>query len=182
MYVHRSGRTGRADEEGISLILCSPKEASALIKLKRVIHKDGPEKAAAMKTFNVIFDVLNRLKQRVSLAQQISEHLIDSTRAGKDDHWVKQAAADLGVDLSDDEMTKILGNPKNKTKIKASKPSFNLHETRLELKNDLQSKIGPARRYLTSGTVNLAHMLVSGKSHSILLGKEKKTALQELIK
>lgn len=184
MYVHRSGRTGRANEEGMSLILCSPQESAALVKLKRVLYQDAPDKAMALKTFNAVYDVLNRVKPRVALAQQISEHLMQSTKTGKQDSWIKQAADDLGVDLSDDELSKILGDSKKKKKSASNGgvDNFNLQAARAELKRELQSKIGPVRRYLTSGSVNLAHMLVSGKSHDSLLGRESRTALEDLKK
>src|SRR4051812_39824570 len=39
IYVHRSGRTARANREGVSLMLCAPEEVGAYKKLCSVLNK-----------------------------------------------------------------------------------------------------------------------------------------------
>ncbi len=40
MYIiHRSGRTGRAGKEGVSIMFCSPQEASVIKKIKEISCK-----------------------------------------------------------------------------------------------------------------------------------------------
>ncbi|ANB14659.1 Mak5p [Sugiyamaella lignohabitans] len=179
MYIHRSGRTARAGNEGVSLLLCSPDEASGpLIKLKRALYKDNATNKTAMKTFEVEYDFLNRLKPRITLAKQISDTVNQSTHKGKTDAWLKKAVEDLGVDLSDDEIENITGDRRKKNK--PEQPKGDLRSLRAQLQSELQRPVGHAGKYLTRGTVNLAQMVTSGKSHQAFLGKEQTSALESL--
>lgn len=51
-------------------------------------------------------DLVSQLKDRVELANELTEHEISNKSVKKDDSWLKQAANDLGIDDgdSDDEM------------------------------------------------------------------------------
>jgi ATP-dependent RNA helicase DDX24/MAK5 len=181
MYVHRSGRTARAGNEGVSLILCSPDEASGpLVKLKRVLYKDSNDKATAMKSFIVEYDFLIRLKSRVSLAQQIVDSVSQSTHKGKSEAWLKQAADDLGVDLDNDEFENLEGSHMNKKRNQKTNDSVDLKSLRAQLKQELDKPVGYAGKYLTRGTINLAHIVTSGKSHESFLGLAQENALEKL--
>lgn len=186
MYVHRSGRTARAGSEGVSVIICSPEEASGpLIKLKKVLYRDKVQNGSGMSSFDIDYDTIGRIRRRVVLAKKIADSVQESTYKGKDTSWLKDAANDLGVDLDDleqvsktqkgwmpfekkDQEKKIVG----KTELRK------LHE---EL-DELLSKpiINRSGKYLTNGSVNLAQMVVSGQSHDAIVGKDKSTALDSL--
>lgn len=173
MYVHRSGRTARAGAEGISLILCSPEESSGpLVKLKRVLNH-----SQALKTFDVEYNFLNRLKDRVRLAKKISDATVENTYKGKTEAWLREAADDLGVDL--DEMEGLNDKKFKKKKQDKSITKEELKVLRAQLRQELQKPVGYAGKYLTHGK-NLAQLLVSGKTHENFVGREKKTALQAI--
>lgn len=176
IYVHRSGRTARAGNKGMSLVLCSPEEASGpLVKLKRVLYKDNATYKGAMHTFDVDYSLLGLLKKRVKLAKEISELVVEGTHKGKKNAWVKQAVEDLELDVDEDELEELVENGKKK-KTNATGP-MDLRALRAELKSELEKPVGRRRKYLTAGKANIAQMMLSGKSHGTFLGIAKQSAL-----
>lgn len=196
MYVHRSGRTARAGSEGVSVIICSPEEASGpLIKLKKVLYKDtikaSPGTATAptpITALDVNYDVITSIRRRVYLAKKISDSNQETTYKGKDDSWLAAAANDLGVNLK--ELENTVGKSRKGWQPFSKKSdsdkvlsSNELRQMREELKQLLSRTIvgkGFSTKYVTSGAVNLADLVLSGKSHSVVIGKEKQTALEAI--
>ncbi|KAF5094914.1 hypothetical protein D0Z00_003331 [Geotrichum galactomycetum] len=194
MYVHRSGRTARAGTEGVSVLLCAANEASGpLVKLKKVLYKDKLYNNA-MHPFDIDYDVVSRIKERVSIAKKITDSRQESTYKGKDTSWIKEAAEDLGVDLDSDfddlsdEDSSNKPRPKGWTSLKGKKKDADkiLSKEELQgLKNKLKQLLSrpvtnQSGKYLTSGRINLAHMVLSGQSHEAVLGMEKTTALNDI--
>ena len=68
IYVHRSGRTARANHDGVSLLLCAPDELKLYQKLYRTVKK-GVE----YPDFPVDVGVLNEMRKRVDLATEIDK-------------------------------------------------------------------------------------------------------------
>lgn len=66
--MHRSGRTGRAGNEGNSLLLCTPGEVSSFKKLCNALKKPK-----GLEEFPVEQRELHALHDRVKLAKQIAE-------------------------------------------------------------------------------------------------------------
>jgi ATP-dependent RNA helicase DDX24/MAK5 len=195
MYVHRSGRTARAGTEGVSVLLCAANEASGpLVKLRKVLYKDKLYNNT-MHPFDIDYDVVSRIKERVSIAKKITDSRQESTYKGKDTSWIKEAAEDLGVDLdsdfddlSDEDSSNNKPRPKGWTSLKGKKKDADkiLSKDELQgLKNKLKQLLSrpvtnQSGKYLTSGRINLAHMVLSGQSHEAVLGMEKTTALKDI--
>lgn len=186
MYVHRSGRTARAGSEGVSVIICSPEEASGpLIKLKKVLYKDNVRSKNPLVSFDVDYDIVGRIRRRVVLAKKITDSRQESTYKGKDDSWLKDAANDLGVDLDDlEDASKSrkgwmsFDKKSQESKILNKGEATKLREELTELlRKPVMNRSG---RYLTNGSVNLAQMVLSGQSHDVVIGAKKSTALDSL--
>lgn len=194
LYVHRSGRTARAGSEGVSVLLCAANEASGpLVKLKKVLYKDNVYNTNPMVPFDVDYDVVSRIRDRVTIAKKLTDSKTESTYKGKDSSWMKEAAEDLGIDLdsdfemSDDDTSKkskpkgwipLKGKKKDAEKILSKAEAQNL---RLHLKDLLQKPVmNISGKYLTNGKINLAHMVVSGQSHEAVLGHSKVSALDDI--
>ncbi|KAF8469168.1 P-loop containing nucleoside triphosphate hydrolase protein [Kalaharituber pfeilii] len=118
MYVHRSGRTARGDEEvGVSVLLCAPGEAMAMSKLIGKVH-DGAGRGKAgkgttLQSLDVDRKLVGMLKRRVDLAQKIAEAETERQKVGKEEGWLRNAVEELGVDISDDELAALAGRGKH---------------------------------------------------------------------
>ncbi|KAJ3412686.1 ATP-dependent RNA helicase ddx24 [Chytridiales sp. JEL 0842] len=97
LYVHRSGRTARAMKEGMSVMLCGPAEVGVY---KKICHALG--KTEGLPEFPVDRSILAAIRSRLNLATKIEaeEHKMKKQRVEKD--WLKKAAEDAEMILSDD--------------------------------------------------------------------------------
>ncbi|KAG5358569.1 ATP-dependent RNA helicase MAK5 [Yarrowia sp. B02] len=190
VYVHRSGRTARAGNEGVSVLLCSPDEASGpLRKLRAALSRDNA--LAKLKPLTLNYDVLAQIKPRVELAKELADSVLDSAQVGKQDSWLKEAADDLGVDFSDFEndegdhkshvRTKQGNNSKKGTKVMSKDQ---MARARKELEQLLSKPLGRhSSKYITSTNgINLAKMVLDGKSHDKIMGVAPQTAGETLRK
>ncbi|KAK6204389.1 P-loop containing nucleoside triphosphate hydrolase protein [Scheffersomyces amazonensis] len=191
VYIHRSGRTARAGKEGVSIMLCSPNEASGpLRKLRRIVANSSTSGKLNMhndvKLLPIEADLVTQIRPRVSIASKLADSSISTTATRKEDSWVKQAAEDLGVedlgdlgDFEDDMLKKQRKRKEGKLLSKNEAQSL-----RYELKELLSKQLrkNPRRSYLTSGLENLAHQMVTGHTHKEVLGHAKVNALDDLRK
>ncbi|SPO04773.1 related to ATP-dependent RNA helicase MAK5 [Cephalotrichum gorgonifer] len=167
-YVHRSGRTARADKSGLSVLLCAPEE---VVSTRRLVAKVHSEKSAgpkhAMRTIDVDRKVVSRLKPRVTLAKEIADAAIAKDRGAKEDNWMKKAAEDLGVDYDSDEMEsakswsgKGSGKKKKEREIaQLSKQELGVMRARLREMLEKKVNTGVSERYITGGRVDVEALL-----------------------
>ncbi|KAF9578012.1 ATP-dependent RNA helicase, partial [Lunasporangiospora selenospora] len=75
IYVHRSGRTARAQNEGISLLICGPDEVQLYRKMCITLKKD---QTGGIPEFPVEHGIVTEMKKRVTLAKNIDaeEHRV----------------------------------------------------------------------------------------------------------
>lgn len=123
IYIHRSGRTARIMNKGLSLILCDPQEEAFFLKdFSKILNKES------LSEFDVNLSILKRMKERIKLAQacDLLEHKLRKNRTNE--NWFKSTAKaceiyDSDMDSSaneDDEdcvssSTKAMDNRKLKT-------------------------------------------------------------------
>ena len=189
VYIHRSGRTARADSEGVSVMICSPQEAMGpLRKLRKVLSnksdvRKGRKWQKDVDLLPVEPDIVSQLRERSVLASELADDELATKSLSKDDNWLKKAAEDLGVDFDSEEDNKDVYLARNKTKkINKTLGKQEARNMRHEL-NELLSK--PLRKdlrrsYLTGGLVNLADSLVKNKGHRNIIGHDKVDALDVL--
>ncbi len=72
MYIHRSGRTARANATGISVSLPSPEDA---VHHKTICDYLGMEKGT-LPPLNVELGILSMLRERVKLAKKVCNFLV----------------------------------------------------------------------------------------------------------
>ncbi|KAL6938746.1 hypothetical protein ACO0OL_000358 [Hanseniaspora opuntiae] len=198
-YIHRSGRTlrGKTQDQGFSLMILSPQEAMGpLRKLRKTLSGTAGEPTTKkMKWQNTIDsmviqdDLVSQLKDRVELANELTEHEISNKSVKKDDSWLKQAANDLGIDDgdSDDEMNaknllEFVNGKKDhhlkrnqSKKFSKIKDSNEISKLKYQLKQSLSTPIryNMRQKYLTSGLVNYADQIVKNKGHESVMGLQK---------
>ncbi|GME69913.1 unnamed protein product [[Candida] boidinii] len=182
LYVHRSGRTARAGKEGVSIVMCSPQEASGpLRKLRRVVNKTA--KIDDLKTLPIEVDVLGQCKERVQLASEIADAEVNSQTTNKENSWVSKAAEELGIDdLSDLEEDDFLKRDRKRKEGKILDPK-DLKFRRKELKMMLTHPIRKSgrRSYIAGGLTNLAELLMRDEqTNKLVIGSSEKDALTVL--
>ncbi|NXO51550.1 DDX24 helicase, partial [Aramus guarauna] len=129
LYVHRSGRTARAANEGLSLLLIGPDDLINFRKIYKTL-----EKSEELPFFPVETKCMTSIKERVNLARQIEKAEFFNSRAKQHNSWLQQAAEALEIDLDDDmfmgneqeesQKQKMLKGMKKQLKHMLSQPLF----------------------------------------------------------
>lgn len=174
MYVHRSGRTARAEKAGSSILLCSPEEIQGMRRLIAKVHArntsehDSDNKKFFMRTLDLDTRVVSRLKPRVVLSKKISDAALAKEKKGHEDNWLKTAAEDLGVDYDSEEFAAGEASKKGRGQGRKKKEKEargltkgDLGALRGELKGLLGQRVnvGVSERYLTAGGVDVDELL-----------------------
>ncbi|XP_042206920.1 ATP-dependent RNA helicase DDX24-like isoform X2 [Homarus americanus] len=97
-YIHRSGRTARAYQEGLSILLI---ESSELKKYRQLCHTLN--RATDLPPFPVDANVMSQVKSRITLARTVEklEHKHRKTHAEKE--WFRKAAEEAELVFEEDE-------------------------------------------------------------------------------
>jgi ATP-dependent RNA helicase DDX24/MAK5 len=186
-YVHRSGRTARAETSGKSILLCSPDEIRGVTRLVAKVHANHGHKKTVNKARGLVLESLEldrrliaRIRPRVTLSKKITESLIAKEKISAEDEWLRSAAEDLGVDYDSEEFAeqgKSNGRGRGGGRQKREKEASSLSKAELgalraELKQLLQKRInvGVSETYLTSGRVDI-EALLKGEGNQQFLGQ-----------
>lgn len=193
MYVHRSGRTARAEASGSSILLCAPEEIVGMRRLVAKVHAKnalvagGKKSQYYMRSLDLDRRVIARLKPRVTLAKKIADSALAKEKKGHEDDWMKTAAEELGVDYDSDEFEAAGGGRKGrgtgrrlKEKEARALTKSELSDLRGELKSLLAQRVnvGVSERYLTAGTVNINELLKGIKGD--FLGKVDGIGMEDI--
>lgn len=99
-YIHRSGRTARGTEQGVSILLCCPEEQKPLRQM--VMKLDKSKFLSKMPDiFPVHRIIVSKLRHRVDLAQKVVNASLEVQRKGKEEKFFAEAADELGVDTEE---------------------------------------------------------------------------------
>ncbi|KIV80711.1 hypothetical protein PV11_08195 [Exophiala sideris] len=177
MYVHRSGRTARAESSGRSILLCSPDEVAGVTRLISEVHKTDK----APEIVEVDGRLMKRLQDRVSLAHNITDTTISREKTASKDGWLRSAAEELGVDYDSEEFESQGqrgrrgrgGGKALKEKEKAAVAKDQLSQWRYELDGLLNKRInlGVSERYLAGGRVDVDALLDGRVDGAFLEGR-----------
>ncbi|KAG7204556.1 hypothetical protein KM043_004980 [Ampulex compressa] len=97
-YVHRSGRTARAQKEGITVLMMEPSEKQNYSKLCKTLGRTQD-----LPTFPVIDQLLIAVKERVDIAREIDKLELKSRRDNAQKGWLRKAVEDMDMILEEDE-------------------------------------------------------------------------------
>ncbi|KAL2044721.1 hypothetical protein N7G274_002495 [Stereocaulon virgatum] len=176
MYVHRSGRTARAEKSGTSILLCAPEEVQGVRRLVAKVHarnaiassSNSESKKFYMHTIELDTRVLSRLKQRAMLSKKISDASLAKEKKGHEDNWLKAAAEELGVEYDSEEFAAGEGSKKGRGQGRKRKEAearaltkAEIGSLRAELREELEKRVnvGVSERYLTAGGVDIDELL-----------------------
>lgn len=107
-YIHRSGRTARLNNRGLSLTLCEPQEALYYKRLCKNINR-GKD----LNDYEIDIRLKQIMKNRVALAQLCDqiEHQLREAEAEK--NWFVKAAKDCDIELDDEDIRQLSGRGKS---------------------------------------------------------------------
>ena len=124
-YVHRSGRTGRANAEGASVMLVTPTERQRYRTLLRNLNRTAP-----LPSFPTVESAVAEAKRRMAIARKLEKLVHTKSKDRADAEWRKSNAEALGIELDSDEegdatTVRVIENAKKtmkeKRKAKAAK-------------------------------------------------------------
>ncbi|KAK7744437.1 ATP-dependent RNA helicase [Diatrype stigma] len=178
-YVHRSGRTARANKTGLSVLLCAPEEVTPTRRLIAKVHAMGKggsngrkNQSFFVQTLDIDRRLASRLKPRLTLAKKLADASLAKEKGGKEDEWMRSAAEELGVDYDSDEMRAAgswggRGSGRREKQDEArALTKAELGAMRAELRALLAKRInaggGVSERYIASGLVDVDELLEGG--------------------
>ncbi|KAL1891698.1 ATP-dependent RNA helicase [Sporothrix stenoceras] len=123
-YVHRSGRTARANTAGVSILMCGPKEVTPTQRLVAKIHArdaaKSEKKAAAngeatedqskkskkntssfIHTIDIDRRIIGQLRDRIALAKKLADSGLAKEMQNKDDKALQELADSLDLDYDE---------------------------------------------------------------------------------
>ncbi|EMR69595.1 putative atp-dependent rna helicase mak5 protein [Eutypa lata UCREL1] len=175
-YVHRSGRTARADKRGLSVLLSAPEEVIPTRRLIAKVHAETKNSSSSgrksffVQTLDVDRKLASRLKPRVALAKKIADAHLAKEKGSKEDEWMRNAAEELGVDYdSDDNMVGKWGGRgcgrREKQDQARALTKAELGGMRAELRELLARRVntGVSERYIATGLVDVDELLRGAK-------------------
>lgn len=185
-YVHRSGRTARADASGSSIIICAPEEVVGVRRLVAKVHakaesakeQTNKKRAYFIRTLDIDRRIVGRLKPRATLSKKLADTVIAKEKKNSTDDMFMQAAEDLGIDYDSEEFEKEAKGKKGRGTGRKKKEKSASEMTRAEfasirheLKGLLAERIntGVSARYLTSGGIDV-EALMKGEGNTGFLG------------
>ncbi|KAG9126621.1 ATP-dependent RNA helicase [Ceratobasidium sp. 392] len=171
-YVHRNGRTARAQREGFSLLLVAPSERGIMKGLMESLKR-----TEAIAEMSIEHDILDRLKRRVQLARQIDAAQHKVKKDNHEKNWLKETAEALELELDSDM------EEENEQSRQAKKSSAKVQQLKQELKGLLAEPLiarGISRKYITSGSRAVVDDLVSARNHKDMLGLPRVSAGDDL--
>ena len=194
-YVHRSGRTARAEASGSSILICAPEEVAGVRRLVAKVHARAGEKPKSQKktayfirTLDIDRRIVARLKPRATISKQLADTVIAKEKKHSEDDSMRQAAEDLGIDYDSEEFEKEAkgkrgrGTGRKKKEKEASEMSKGeMQALRAELKSLLRQRIntGVSARYLTSGGIDV-DALMAGEGNLGFLGSVEGLGFDEV--
>ncbi|CAK9223224.1 unnamed protein product [Sphagnum jensenii] len=146
MYVHRSGRTARADTDGCSIALISPADRSKYSTLCRALSK-----AKGLSAFPVDVTYMPAVQRRVSLACEVDKVLRKHSQSKAEQSWLTRHAEALEIKLQNsDEDEMGPSSSKKSGLVEVQKLQQDLHNL---LKQPLEPKAF-SRRYITGSGIS----------------------------
>ncbi|KAL7736384.1 hypothetical protein ACLKA6_014849 [Drosophila palustris] len=91
-YVHRSGRTARANKHGITVMFMEPGEVRSYVKLYKTL-----ERTEDLPLFPISERFLGAVKERVNLARDLDKEELKLRRTQSEEGWMKKHAEEMDM-------------------------------------------------------------------------------------
>jgi len=180
-YIHRSGRTARAQKPGFALLMCSAEEKGVQRALMRSLGR-----TTEMPELPIESGFMPKLKERIRIAKEIEKAQHKVKKENYDRNWLKEVAEAMDVDidpsmLSDPEDPDLPYQSRKHQKTTKSGSKVDSLKAHLEdlLREPLVAR-GVSTRYPTSGSKVIVDDLLRSTGHETLLGARTSKAYDEV--
>ncbi|XP_068896059.1 ATP-dependent RNA helicase DDX24 isoform X2 [Tenebrio molitor] len=95
-YLHRSGRTARATQLGITVLLIDPSEIQSYVRMCKTLNKSQD-----LPMFPVQEDCLKSVKHIVNLGRQLDKLELDMRKENSEEGWLRKAAKEMDIIVDD---------------------------------------------------------------------------------
>ncbi|XP_013137843.1 PREDICTED: ATP-dependent RNA helicase DDX24, partial [Papilio polytes] len=95
-YVHRSGRTARANKEGLTILMMDSSEAYTYAKLRRTLNK-----TTELPTFPVEERNMSNIRELVRAGRELDALLLRRRRGAQAEGWLEKAAREMDIIIDD---------------------------------------------------------------------------------
>ncbi|KAJ2642214.1 ATP-dependent RNA helicase [Coemansia sp. RSA 1694] len=176
LYVHRSGRTARACQEGLAIMMVSPEERKLYYKMCEMLDKD-------ISLFPVDLDLVGKLRPRVDLAREIDLKEHKMNKESHEKNWFKKNAEEMDIELDSDFMSSSDDEYGGKAPQTEKHQKQLVHSLKARLGQMLAKKVmgrGISARYLSSGLISdLAERLTdTANANAVIPTLLKESALE----
>ncbi|KAJ2712243.1 ATP-dependent RNA helicase [Coemansia spiralis] len=176
LYVHRSGRTARAQNEGLAILMVSPEERKLYYKMCAKLSKD-------IAAFPVDLDLVEQLTARVDLARDIELREHKMSKRTHERNWFKKNAEELEIELDSDFMPSSDDERGAEAKRDEKQDKHQIKTLKAKLCQLLDKRVlgrGVNERYLSSSTItDLAERLTDATNFNAAIPTvHKETALE----
>jgi len=104
IYVHRSGRTARAFNTGMSLLICTPDKKSLYLNVLKTLNKERE-----LPKFEVVLREIRIFLAGVKLAQEVTALDEKAKKETAATNWFNKAANEMDILLDEDELPRGMG-------------------------------------------------------------------------
>ncbi|KAL8883933.1 MAG: hypothetical protein Q9192_006964 [Flavoplaca navasiana] len=184
-YVHRSGRTARKGNAGISVLLCAPNEVQGTRRLVAKVYAQTNSNTPkpqnkGLQTLELNRSLVARLKDRTSLAKKIADAESAKQSTSHEENWLRTAAEELGADYDSEEFAATAGGKKGKGKKRRgderemgrmSKAEVGAWKGELRALLGRRVNVGVSERYLSAGGIDVEALLEEGEGKGEFLGR-----------
>ncbi|CAK7272785.1 ATP-dependent RNA helicase [Sporothrix epigloea] len=189
-YVHRSGRTARANMTGVSILMCGPKEVAPTQRLVAKIHvrdaaKSEKKKGAVdatdrksknkttsafLRTVDIDRRIIDQLRDRIAYAKKLADSILAKEMQNKDDKALNELAESMDLDY-DEVFERTNSGPRKwrsssrKEELDAQilpKSAFQTGARELKILLSKPINMGVSERYLAAGGVNMRDLMRNG--------------------
>ncbi|EDW02129.1 GH20064 [Drosophila grimshawi] len=91
-YVHRSGRTARANKHGITVMFMEPGEVKSYVRLHKTL-----ERTEDLPLFPISERFLGAVRERVNLARELDKEELKLRRTQSEEGWMKKHAEEMDM-------------------------------------------------------------------------------------
>ncbi|KAI0051336.1 DEAD-domain-containing protein [Auriscalpium vulgare] len=162
-YVHRNGRTARAQRSGFSMLMCAPDER----RLIRALLASLGRQESDIPEVPIEHHFIDKMKQRLALAKQIDNAQHQASKKKHDQNWIRAAAEAMDIELDSD--MEASGPTNRQVKARQAKVAALKAELNAMLRQPLVAR-GVSTRYITSGSRPIVDDILAGEDHQGMVG------------